>query len=539
MQRNVLIRVLIVGLVLTATPIRLTTQAANLVVTVNGERYAALAVGVPYENIGTTDKAGSVNVLYGASAGLDATGNQLWYQGDSGLVDTAEQNDLFGYALAVGDFDGDRYMDLAVGVPGETVGGHTSAGAMHILYGYNSTTGLAATGNRLLSQDSPGILDDAENNDLFGAALAAGDFNGDGRDDLAVGVPYESVDGVSYAGAVNVLYGSATSLGGSNALWYQGSPGIEGAAEGSDYFSKALAAGDFNGDGYADLAVGVPNESVDGVSNAGAVNILYGSAIGLTATGNQLWSQNSSDVLGVAEGNDSFGSVLTIGDFNGDGCADLAVGVSADNVDSISGAGAVNILYGSSGGLTATGNQLWSQNSPDILDTAESGDSFGNALASGDFNGDGRDDLAVGVFFEDAGASEIANAGVVNVLYGSATGLTASGNQEWYQDSPGILDESEAGDLFGMVLAAGDFNGDGRDDLAVGVPSEHLGSVVYAGAVNVLYGSDTGLTATGNQFWTQDSPGIGGEAEDHDFFGDALVAIPHSMQRVYLPRVQR
>ena len=100
------------------------------------------------------------------------------------------------------------------------------------------------------------------------------------------------------------------------------------------------------------------------------------------------------------------------------------------------------------------------------------------------------------------------DAGAVNILYGSASGLTAAGNQFWTQDNPGILERAEAGDLFGSALATGDFDGDGFADLAVGVPFENVGSVSDAGAVNILYGSASGLTAAGNQFWAQDSPGI-------------------------------
>ena len=120
------------------------------------------------------------------------------------------------------------------------------------------------------------------------------------------------------------------------------------------------------------------------------------------------------------------------------------------------------------------------------------------AAARADFNGDGIGDLAVGVPFEDVDGN--LDAGAVNVLYGSATGLTASGDQFWTQNSTGVLDDAEAGDAFGSSLANGDFNNDGFSDLAIGVPSEDVaGPVANAGAVSVLYGSATGLTDDGNQ----------------------------------------
>jgi hypothetical protein len=137
-----------------------------------------------------------------------------------------------------------------------------------------------------------------------------------------------------------------------------------------------------------------------------------------------------------------------------------------------------------------------------------------SAAVRADFNGDSRADLAIGAPRENDAS------GVVHVLYGSPTGLTASGSQLWSQDSPGIAGVAEPFDQFGWALATGDFNGDGRTDLAVGAYSEND----FAGVVQVLYGSPTGLTAAGSQLWSQDSPGIIGVAESTDFFGGALAA---------------
>ena len=110
------------------------------------------------------------------------------------------------------------------------------------------------------------------------------------------------------------------------------------------------------------------------------------------------------------------------------------------------------------------------------------------------------------------------------MLYGSASKLTGVGSQTFTQDSPGVGSAAEPRDLFGSALAAGDFNGDSFADLAVGAVFEDVGTAMNAGAVNVLYGASSGLTGTGSQYFTQNSPGVGSSAEEGDFFGDALAA---------------
>ncbi|MFB2881960.1 FG-GAP repeat protein [Floridanema aerugineum] len=451
--------------------------------------------------------------------------DQIWTQDSPSIEGVAEAGDSFGRSLSSGDFNGDGRDDLAIGVPGEDVDSNSNsivnAGAVNALYG--SATSLTGSGNQIWTQETPNIEGVPETGDGFGQSLASGDFNGDGRDDLAIGVPGESVGSNSNAGAVNVLYGSTTGLTDTaDDIWTQNSSNVEGAAEANDQFGSSLTTGDFNGDGRDDLAIGVPLEEIGSIFNAGAVNVLYGSASGLTDTADEIWHQNSSNIEGAAEAGDTFGNSLASGDFNGDGRDDLAVGVPGEDLGSTSATGAVNVLYGSNSGLSATNNQIWHQNSTNVEGAAEAGDVFGQSLAVGDFNGDGKEDLAIGAPGEDIGS--IFNAGAVNVLYGSNDGLTPTNNQIWHQDITDITGVAENSDQFGASLAVGDFNGDGRDDLAIGVPEEDVGTINSAGAVNILYGSSTGLTPMGNQLWTQDSPGVQGVAQASARFGSSVTA---------------
>ena len=133
-----------------------------------------------------------------------------------------------------------------------------------------------------------------------------------------------------------------------------------------------------------------------------------------------------------------------------------------------------------------------------------------------DFNGDGVADLAIGA------PGENNFSGVVHVLYGASPGgVSAAGSQVWSQNSTGIAGTAEAADTFGETLAAGDFNGNGVADLAIGAPGENN----FSGVVHVLYGaSPGGVSAAGSQVWSQNSTGIAGTAESSDIFGNSLAA---------------
>lgn len=526
---------------LASTPVQ-AVEPLTRPVSFSGDGYASLAIAAPMENISTADLAGAVHALPGSTAGLTGAGSSLWYQGYNGLGESAENNDLFGDALTMGDFNGDGFVDLVVGVPYEDTDNDTTPGTGHgtvqVIYG--TASGLDSANSIIWHQGIAGFPDTSESGDLVGFSLAAGDFNCDSYMDLSIGIPNESLGSAVNAGAVQVIYGSASGLTAiGNSFWNQDITGVVGTAETGDMFGYSLTAGDFNGNGCDDLAVGVALEDA-GAKDSGAVNVFYGASGGLSVDGNQVWYQGNAGILDTAELNDGFGYALTNGDFNGDGYADLAVGARGETIGSASSAGAVNIIYGSGSGLTAAGNQFWRQGVGGLLGTAENSDYFGYSLVASDFNGDGRDDLAISAVNESVDTADYA--GAVSVIYGSSSGLTASGDQFWTQDSINIQDAAEEYDYFGSSLAAGDFNGDGFADLAIGASGEGIETptlIAGAGAVQVIYGSAGGLNSTGNQFLTQNSDGISGSAEENDKFGSVLAAIPDITYRVYLPMASK
>ena len=260
--------------------------------------------------------------------------------------------------------------------------------------------------------------------------------------------------------------------------------------------ASASARADFNDDGFADLAVGVPGETW--ATQSGGINVIYGSPSGVsaTATPDQYFDQDSPNIDGVAEASDYFGRSLATGDFNDDGFSDLIVGVPFEDEGASTDSGAINVIYGSPSGLSATvtPDQYIHPDSAGIEGVAETGDEFATTLATGDFNNDGITDAAIGVPGEDTGPTDD---GGINVIYGSPNGLSAAPILDQYlgQDSPNVDGIAETDDKFGASLASGDFNHDGFSDLLAGVPTEDEGASTDGGAVNVIFGSASGLAA--------------------------------------------
>jgi hypothetical protein len=419
------------------------------------------------------------------------------------------------------DFNGDGYQDLVVGIPGRDINyqGITQheAGAVEVWNG--STTGLirGATWTKKTSGVNGGPIANEE----WGSQTETADFDNDGYSDLVV----TSAPGRAF----NILYGSSSGL----------------TATGDQLVAVAglilgITTGDFNGDGYGDFAAG---SACDPDASVRCVLVWYGSASGLDVSSPQTWTQDTPGIPDTTEPGDDFGTTLASGDFNGDGSDDISVGALCESFGSLGCPGQVWTIYGSPGGLTATGAQKWNQDSTGIKGIAESLEYFSWDQATGDINGDGYEDLVVAA----PGASR-----EINFIYGSASGLTATGNQlstgglnweslvsgdfngdgladivagcvdcntggvarawsgmasgidlvnfkDWSQDSPGVGDAVEMGDGFGAALASGDFGKGPQDDLAVGVPDEGRSGLFEVGLAHAIYGSASGLTGTGSQ----------------------------------------
>ncbi len=306
----------------------------------------------------------------------------------------------------------------------------------------------------LYGSNPDNILGSNEKGDRFTQAMATGDFNHDGIDDIAIGAPGEAPGSYPKSGAVYIYIG--TESGGlrpwQSLLQSDLKPSgySLGVNEKDDRFGDSLAAGDFNRDGFDDLAIGAPGEAPGNDPKSGSVFLFKGGEDKLTAwiSIEQQSLMANGYALGYNESDDRFGMALSVGDYNHDFIDDLAVGAPGEAPGEDPKSGAVYIFTGSrSAGLVAF-DALTQKD----LDKNTRGDLFGSSLATGDFDGDRVDDLAVGAPSKDY-------AGAVFTFKGSNAGL-----EPWERLKTFNVKNSQ----FGFSLASGDFNGDSKDDLAVG-----------------------------------------------------------------------
>jgi hypothetical protein len=386
------------------------------------------------------------------------------------------------------DVNGDGIADLVMSTGARlTYSGDTYlmpndlGGSVQVVPGGPNLPGAPAA---MVNQNTTGIGLGMEADDKFGAALATGDFNGDGLADVAVGNPGESVNGLANAGAVSILYGQRTApylrtIAGALGTITQDTTDVPGGMEAGDLFGGSLATGDFNGDGYADLGVGSPGEAIDTKARAGAVWIFYGGSTGLTTRNVITFNQDDPALAGAAEAGDLMGWALAAGDVTGDNRDDLAVLSAGEVISGTTGAtGAVHLLHGSANGLAATASSYVS-----VGNAATEGK--WRSLVIGKFHGGANADLVIQAERRRGGP---ADSGALVAVRGSSTGLTTT-VQVIDQDTTSVPGSAEANDLFGGSLAVGDLDGDTFDDLAAGALKEDN----RTGSVFLFRGSATGL----------------------------------------------
>ena len=432
---------------------------------VNGDGFGDVIVGAQGYDDGETDEGAAFLYLGAPSAPAEAS---LW------TIESNQSNDQLGSSIAsAGDVNGDGFEDVIVGAP--------QNGSAYLFLGSASGIGSAAAWSQAAGA-------------LFGESVsAAGDVNGDGYGDVIVGQTYFS-NGESNEGAAYVFLGSATGLA-STAAW-----SVEGNQVGAEA-SRVSGAGDVNGDGYSDVLVGAWQYD-NGETDEGAAFLYLGSASGLDPT--PAWTAEADQPSA------SFGRwVSSAGDVNGDGYADVIIG-SPGYDGGIVDSGRSFVYLGSPAGLGTT--PAWT------ADSDQANSRFGFSVSSaGDVNGDGFSDVLVGA--DQYANGEIAE-GRAYMYLGSAQGLAAA--PAWTAES------NVAGATFGWSVGqAGDVNGDGFGDVAVGAPLYANGQTAE-GATYLFLGSSSGLNqapallSESNQAAADLGYGVTGADVNGDGFSDLL-----------------
>jgi hypothetical protein len=380
---------------------------------VDGDGVPDVILGANYAAPGGTFQAGSAFVYSGQSGAL------LW------RFDGTESAGWFGRSTAgVGDVDGDGFGDLLVGAPKETPNGITRAGRAYLYSG--------ATGALLRQFEGTSAFD------YLGTSVAgAGDLDGDGFGDLIIGAT-NAHPGSGFTGSTFVYSGATGTL-----IWR-----FDGIQDAELMGSSVANAGDVDGDNVNDVVVGARSAAHHGRAFAGAVYVYSG------ATGKEIWRFNGKAAY------DNFGSAVAgAGDVDGDGHADLMIGIPNADPNNLLYAGAAHVYSG------ATGEILW------YFNGVGAGDQLGESVSGGgDVNGDGFDDVIAGAKNVEGSAS-MGNA----YVWSGATGelLTTIRGTVW-------------GDNLGSAVAfVGDLNGDRLCDFAVGAHAADPHDLNAAGSVYV------------------------------------------------------
>ena len=398
----------------------------------------------------------------------------------------------FGGALdGAGDVNGDGFGDVIVGAWMYTAS-VDEEGAAFVFLG--SATGLASTAAWSVTGD---LTDDH----LGRSVAGAGDVNGDGFDDVIVGVPHPyGYSGPS--GSALVYHGSSTGLSTTPAVT------LLGDYAGSGFGWSVDSAGDVDGDGFSDVVVGAPYSDVP-YGNCGQVSVFLGSASGVSTSPVLTGSHNSGSQMGKA--------VAGVGDLDGDGYAEVAAGAPNSG-------GLVRIYAGGPSGPTFSVN----------LTPASTSYYFGYSLArAGDVNGDGYGDLLVG-----AEGGPYSNIGAAHVYPGSASGLVTT--QAW-----GVLGDSSNDHLGTSVDGAGDVNGDGFADVLIGAPGweastsepEEGGAFLFLGGpdrTSTYSPGDADWSVQGDQDYAEMGTAVAGAGDvNGDGLADVLVGAQGYEDSIY------
>ncbi len=499
------------------SPGQLQSTARILSADISGDGVSDLITAMPLENGSGSGRqeAGKVQVVLGQQGITSGSIVDLQTMPPALIVYGAAAGDRLGSAVAFGDFNGDGVKDLIIGAPRADTSDRTDVGKAYVIFGGSSLT-RSSVRDMASATTGPDVTligwggGNKMNADRAGTGLAAGDFNGDGIDDIAVGAPGldgpdgrragEQLGGISIGdsdgGAVFVFYGSRNvpsgtvrdaSMGlpaGVNAVIYGRLSNVRVLpllrADLGDALGIALAMADVNGDSLVDIIAGGPNSSGpnDDRFGAGAAYVILGRQHSATAealrfdvdqrpgSGRRQGAAPDVYIYG-ADVADSVGSKLAAADLNGDNRADIILGIPTgsgpNNMRLL--AGEIHVIFGAA---TLTSPRDLANGADFTVYGADPGDQLGFSIATGNVGGDATRDLVIGAPTADGVDNSRNSAGEVQIVYGRAAlrGILDLSTQPSDVTIVGASFPHQAG----FSVAAGNFDGNGLDDLIINSP---------------------------------------------------------------------
>ncbi|MDZ8104998.1 MAG: Ig-like domain-containing protein [Nostoc sp. DedQUE12a] len=496
----------------------LVTLNANGTLTYNpNDRFETLGVGETSSDSftytitdGSLSTTASVNLTINGvndAPSLISAINLSELNGSNGFVINAiNAYDFLGTSVSnAGDINGDGFDDLIIGASGGDPNDEYNAGESYVIFGNSS--GFSASFNLLSLNGSNGFVIngiDAEDGSGFSVSNA-GDFNGDGFDDLIIGAPAGDPNDQYNAGESYLVFGKSSGFDASlNLSTLNGSNGfaINGVDTRYNSGNSVSSAGDINGDGFDDVIIGASVIEFNEQYNAGDSYVVFGSNNDFSANFNvsSLDGSNGFVINGIDVDGRSRISISNAGDINGDGFDDLIIGANGVNPNGNIFAGKSYVVFGDSSFSATVNLSSLDGNNGFVINGIDAYDNSGSSVSNaGDINGDGFDDLIIGAL--GANRNHLGSAaGKSYVVFGTNSGFAASFDLSTLNGSNGFaINGINGGDNSGFsVSSAGDFNGDGIDDLIISANRASPNGIYIGGQVYVVFGSKSGFGSTLN-----------------------------------------